>query len=224
MIKIINVIGARPNFMKVAPIHRLMERHASFNPILVHTGQHYDNNMSKVFFDDLLLPGPNYYLGVGSDTHAKQTAKIMIAFEKILIKEKPDLVIVAGDVNSTIACALAAVKLNIKVAHIESGLRSFDRTMPEEINRILTDSISDFLFVTEKSGLENLKTEGVSKQKIFHVGNTMIDSIFHFKNKADQSNILERFNITKKEFALVTFHRPSNGNDSSAFVQILGTL
>ncbi|MBT3776608.1 MAG: UDP-N-acetylglucosamine 2-epimerase (non-hydrolyzing) [Pelagibacteraceae bacterium] len=222
--KIISVVGARPNFMKVAPIHQLLVEHPVFNPILVHTGQHYDKNMSKVFFDELNLSKPNYYLGVGSDTHASQTAKIMVEFEKILIKEKPDLVIVAGDVNSTIACALVAVKLNIKVAHIESGLRSFDRTMPEEINRILTDSISDYLFVTEKSGLKNLKNEGVSRKKVFHVGNTMIDSIFHFKDKADQSNILDRFNISRKEFALITLHRPSNVDDKGSFLQILNAL
>lgn len=210
--------------MKVAPIHLLLMEHPDFNPILVHTGQHYDKNMSKVFFDELNLPKPNYYLGVGSDTHASQTAKIMVEFEKILLKETPDLVIVAGDVNSTIACALVAVKLNIKVAHIESGLRSFDRTMPEEINRILTDSISDYLFVTEKSGLENLKSGGVSHKKIFFVGNTMIDSVFLFKDIADKSNILNRFNMNNKEFVLVTLHRPSNVDDNSSFLQILNAL
>jgi UDP-N-acetylglucosamine 2-epimerase (non-hydrolysing) len=222
--KVINVVGARPNFMKVSPIHQRMVAHPNFNPILVHTGQHYDDNMSKVFFDELGLPEPDYYLGVGSDSHAKQTAKIMVEFESILFKEKPNIVLVAGDVNSTIACALVAVKLNIKVAHIESGLRSFDRRMPEEINRILTDSISDYLFVTEKSGLENLKIEGVSDENIFHVGNTMIDSVFHYLDKADHSTVLRRFDINQKDFVLVTLHRPSNVDDQTVFVQILNAL
>ncbi|MBT6049831.1 MAG: UDP-N-acetylglucosamine 2-epimerase (non-hydrolyzing) [Lentimicrobiaceae bacterium] len=222
--KVINVVGARPNFMKVSPIHQRMVAHPNFNPILVHTGQHYDNNMSKIFFDELGLPEPDYYLGVGSDSHAKQTAKIMVEFESILFKEKPNIVLVAGDVNSTIACALATVKLNIKVAHIESGLRSFDRKMPEEINRVLTDSISDYLFVTEKSGLENLKTEGVSDEKIFHVGNTMIDWVFHYLDKADRSTVLRRFDINQQDFVLVTLHRPSNVDDQTVLEQILNAL
>lgn len=224
MIKVINVVGARPNFMKVAPVHRLMMNHPIFNPQLVHTGQHYDNNMSEVFFDELGMPEPNYYLGVGSDSHAKQTAKIMVEFEKILITEKPNLVLVAGDVNSTIACALVAVKLNIKVAHVESGLRSFDRTMPEEINRILTDSISDYLFVTEKSGMVNLNNEGVPKEKIFHVGNTMIDSIIQFQDKAKESRVLDRFDLINKKFGLITLHRPSNVDDEKSFRKVLDAL
>ena len=222
--KIINVVGARPNFMKIAPIHSKMLKNNQFEPILVHTGQHYDNNMSKIFFDDLDFPEPDHYLGVGSDSQAKQTAKIMIEFEKILILEKPNMVLVAGDVNSTIACALVAVKLHIKVAHVESGLRSFDRTMPEEINRILTDSISDYLFVTEKSGLENLKAEGVDKNKIFYVGNTMIDSVCHFKDKSNESDILNRFNLYQKEFVLVTLHRPSNVDNECVFDEIIRAL
>jgi UDP-N-acetylglucosamine 2-epimerase (non-hydrolysing) len=227
--KIISVVGARPNFMKVAPIYRAIaqlkikneklkidpsissvrainERRETqedrsenesqsakskaqqttnyslltINHLICHTGQHYDEKMSKVFFEELELPKPDFYLGVGGGSHAEQTAKIMIEFEKVLLNEKPDLVIVVGDVNSTIACSLTAVKLGIKVAHIEAGLRSFDREMPEEINRILTDSISDYLFVTEASGLENLKNEGIDGSKVFFVGHVMIDTLIHY--------------------------------------------
>ena len=154
--KIISVVGARPNFMKVAPLHKAFQKYQDqIQHIICHTGQHYDEKMSKVFFEDLELPKPDYYLGVGSGSHAEQTSRVMIEFEKILVEEKPDLIIVVGDVNSTIACSLAASKLHIKVVHVEAGLRSGDRKMPEEINRVLTDSISDYLFVTEKSGMEN---------------------------------------------------------------------
>ena len=187
--KIISVVGARPNFMKVAPIVRAFEQLKIQNSkfkiehLICHTGQHYDEKMSKVFFEELELPKPDFYLGVGGGSHAEQTAKIMIEFEKVLIEEKPDLVIVVGDVNSTIACSLTAVKLGIKVAHVEAGLRSFDRSMPEEINRILTDSISDYLFVTEPSGMENLKNEGVDGSKVFYVGHVMIDSLTYYLPK-----------------------------------------
>ncbi|MCD4747651.1 MAG: UDP-N-acetylglucosamine 2-epimerase, partial [Bacteroidales bacterium] len=161
MKKIISIVGARPNFMKVAPLHKAFKKYKDkINHLICHTGQHFDKNMSKIFFDELDLPKPDFYLGVGTGSHAEQTAKIMTKFEKIVLREKPDLIIVVGDVNSTIACSLVATKLNIKVAHVEAGLRSFDRTMPEEINRVLTDVIADYLFVTEKSGLENLKNEG----------------------------------------------------------------
>ena len=187
-INIISVVGARPNFMKMAPVLEQMLRVKNeaieIKHYLCHTGQHYDKKMSDVFFKELELPKPDIYLGVGSGSHTEQTAKIMIEFEKVLVKIKPDLVLVYGDVNSTAACSLVAVKLNIKVAHIESGLRSFDRTMPEEINRVITDSISDYLFVTEKSGYDNLIKEGVNKSKIFFVGNTMIDSLVKYKTKA----------------------------------------
>jgi len=218
--KIISVVGARPNFMKVAPIHLAIIKHNnkvdesnSGKKIIhkiCHTGQHYDEKMSKVFFDELELPKPDFYLGVGGGTHAQQTANIMIEFEKVLVTEKPDLVIVVGDVNSTIACSLTACKLNIKIAHVEAGLRSFDRVMPEEINRILTDSISDYLFVTEKSGMENLKHEGVDDSKIHFVGHVMIDSLINFLPKADKSNILSKFSLEKNNYILVTMHRPSN--------------
>src|SRR5437867_8038590 len=171
MRKIINVAGARPNFMKVAPIVAAMKlRRAEFQPVLVHTGQHYDASMSAAFFRDLEMPEPDVHLGVGSGSHAAQTAAIMQAFEPVVGKEQPDWVIVVGDVNSTIACALVSAKLGVKVAHVEAGLRSRDRTMPEEINRVLTDAISDLLFVSERSGLENLKREGVADEKVHFVG------------------------------------------------------
>ena len=197
--KIISVVGARPNFMKVAPIHKAFKKVSNLDSnilhLICHTGQHYDEKMSKVFFDDLELPKPDFYLGVGSGSHAEQTANVMIQFEKILIDEKPDMVLVVGDVNSTIACSLTAKKLHIKVVHVEAGLRSFDMEMPEEINRVLTDRISDFLFVTEESGLINLKNEGVPDDKIFFVGNVMIDSLIHYQPKVDASNILHDLNL-----------------------------
>jgi UDP-N-acetylglucosamine 2-epimerase (non-hydrolysing) len=229
MKKIISVVGARPNFMKVAPIHKafqkLVTRHSSLvTHKICHTGQHYDDKMSKIFFDELEMPKPDFYLGVGSGSHAEQTARVIIEFEKILLSEKPDLVIVVGDVNSTIACALTAVKLGIKVAHVEAGLRSFDRTMPEEINRILTDSISDYLFVTEKSGLENLKREGVSEDKMFFTGNVMIDSIVNFLSKVENSKILENLFLLPFNFLLVTLHRPSNVDSEKNLKNIINLL
>lgn len=211
MKKIISVVGARPNYMKVAPVHRSFQKYSNIvQHLICHTGQHYDVNMSDIFFKELELPKPDFYLGVGSGSHAEQTAKIMIEFEKVLIAEKPDLVIVVGDVNSTIACSLVAVKLGIKVAHVEAGLRSFDRTMPEEINRLLTDQIADFLFVTEKSGIENLKKEGIADDKIFFVGNTMIDSLIQYLPKIEKSTILDELNLKPFEYIVVTLHRPSN--------------
>lgn len=222
--KILNVVGARPNFMKIAPLISEMSNHQDIKSKLVHTGQHYDKNMSGLFFDDLKLPCPDIYLGIGSASHAEQTAKIMLEFEKILINEKPDLVIVVGDVNSTIACALTAVKLHIPIAHVEAGLRSFDRSMPEEINRILTDAISDFLFITEKSAEENLLKEGIPRNKIFFVGNVMIDSLLKNKKKADNSRILTKLNLKPKDYALLTLHRPSNVDEKETFENILGAL
>jgi len=229
MKKIISVVGARPNFMKVAPIYRAINDYNQsnnhpINHLICHTGQHYDEKMSKVFFNDLELPKPDFYLGVGSGSHAEQTAKIMIEFEKILLQEKPDLVIVVGDVNSTVACSLTAKKLNIKVAHVEAGLRSFDMEMPEEINRILTDRISDYLFVTEKSGLENLRNEGVDDSKIFFVGNTMIDSLTYYLPKAEKSKILEEFDLVKGNYVLVTFHRPSNVDGKEELTKLINFL
>jgi len=222
--KIISVVGARPNFMKVAPIHKAFQRYSTkIRHLICHTGQHYDKKMSKVFFEDLEMPHPDFYLGVGSGSHAEQTANVMVEFEKVLIAEKPDLIIVVGDVNSTVACSLVAAKLNIKVAHVEAGLRSFDRTMPEEINRLLTDAISDYLFVSEKSGLTNLKNEGIFQNKVFFVGNVMIDSLIHYLPKADKSSALQNYSLTPSDYILVTLHRPSNV-DSNDFLKDLMRL
>ncbi|WP_456441258.1 non-hydrolyzing UDP-N-acetylglucosamine 2-epimerase [Caldithrix abyssi] len=224
MIKVINVVGARPNFMKIAPIQREMSKYSSIKPVLVHTGQHYDKRMSKLFFNDLQLPEPDIYLGVGSGTHAEQTAKIMTHFEKILNEEKPELVLVVGDVNSTAACSMVAAKMNTKIAHVEAGLRSFDRTMPEEINRLVTDVLSDLLFVTEKSGLENLKREGIADHKVHFVGHVMIDSLIYFKPKADQSAILDELNLTPGEYGVITLHRPSNVDNKQNFEKLLNAF
>ncbi|GAB4381706.1 MAG: UDP-N-acetylglucosamine 2-epimerase (non-hydrolyzing) [Calditrichia bacterium] len=222
MKRILNVVGARPNFMKIGPIQREMAKfNSEFEPILIHTGQHYDDRMSKLFFEDLNLPKPDVYLGVGSGTHAEQTGRIMIEFEKICFELKPDLVLVVGDVNSTAACSIVASKLWIPVIHVEAGLRSFDRRMPEEINRLITDALSDFLFTTEKSGNENLKKEGIDPAKIHFVGNVMIDSLTYFLQKADESSILDELNLRKGEYALVTLHRPSNVDEAESFIRIL---
>ncbi len=216
MKKIISVVGARPNFMKVAPLHKAFKKYSdSVVHLICHTGQHYDEKMSKVFFDDLELPKPHFYLGIGSGSHAEQTARVMIEFEKILIEEKPDLVIVVGDVNSTIACSLTAKKLHIPVAHVEAGLRSFDMDMPEEINRILTDRISDFLFVTEQSGLNNLRNEGTDSKNVFFTGNVMIDSLMHYIDKSENSSVLDDLNLEKNNYVLLTMHRPSNVDSES---------
>lgn len=208
--KILSIVGARPNFMKVAPLHRAFLANKNIESKIVHTGQHYDAQMSSIFFEQLELPKPHYYLGIGTGTPTQQTAKIMMAFEEIMTLENPDLVLVVGDVTSTIACTLVAVKMNVPVAHVEAGLRSGDRTMPEEINRILTDSISSYLFVTEQSGLDNLKNEGVPAHKIFFVGNVMIDSLVHYLKKSEQSTTLKDFGLTPKTYVTMTMHRPAN--------------
>ena len=211
MLKIISVVGARPNFMKVAPLHRAFAAHADrVRHMICHTGQHYDEKMSKIFFEDLELPQPDIYLGVGSGSHAEQTARVMVEFEKVLLDEKPDLVIVVGDVNSTLACSVTASKLNIPVAHVEAGLRSFDRDMPEEINRLVTDVLSDYLFVTEQAGIDNLKREGIDDAKVFFTGHVMIDSLAYYRKKAALSDALASFDLMPKAFTLVTLHRPSN--------------
>lgn len=222
--KIISVAGARPNFMKIAPLMHEFKKHASIEALLVHTGQHYDENMSKLFFRDLDIPEPDIHLEVGSGTHAQQTAEIMKRFEPVLQKEKPDIVLVVGDVNSTIACALVASKMGIKVAHVEAGLRSFDRTMPEEINRILTDAISDYLFITEQSAYKNLINEGVDKHKIHFVGNVMIDTLFQHKEKAEKSKILDELKLQRGEYAVLTLHRPSNVDDPKVFGGIMEAI
>ncbi len=208
--KILTVAGARPNFMKIAPLSRAFELYRDkVEHKIVHTGQHYDKTMSEAFFRDLELPKPDFYLGVGSGSHAEQLAKIAVEFEKVCVGEKPDLVIVVGDVNSTIAATLTAAKLGAKTAHVEAGLRSFDRSMPEEINRIATDSICDYCFVTEKSGMKNLKKEGFDKKRIFFVGNTMIDSLIYALPKAYRSDIIDKLGLASNEYILLTLHRPS---------------
>jgi UDP-N-acetylglucosamine 2-epimerase (non-hydrolysing) len=256
--KILTVVGARPNFMKAAPIiaaindrnERLLANSADrperpvkpIGSILVHTGQHYDELMSGSFFSDLNLPKPDIHLGVGSGSHAVQAAEIMKKFEEVLLERKPDIVIVVGDVNSTLACALVTSKISFDstgtrpvIAHVEAGLRSFDRSMPEEINRILTDHVSDLLFVTEESGLQNLRNEGISLDKIHFVGNTMIDSVLHFKEKAETSTILEKLALRSQterngaynsisRYALLTLHRPSNVDNRDVFLNILAGL
>lgn len=229
-IKVFLVGGARPNFMKIAPLWREMEKHTNyFHAFIVHTGQHYDYELSKIFFKDLELPEPDMYLGVGSGSHAEQTGKIMIEFEELLFKEKPDLVVVVGDVNSTIACALATIKfrcsihsMNPLIAHIEAGLRSFDRSMPEEINRVLTDAISDMLFTPSPDADENLKKEGIPGEKIYLVGDIMVDSLIANKEKAKSSDILERLGL--KEYAVLTLHRPSNVDDKKSLIEIISAL
>jgi len=224
--KIVNVVGARPNFMKMAPLIEEMRKHRAIEQVLVHTGQHYDKNMSKLFFTDLNLPKPDIYLEVGSGSHAEQTAKIMFEFEKVLLRLKPDLVVVVGDVNSTIACALVAAKLHIKIAHVEAGLRSFDRTMPEEINRVLTDAISDYLFITEKDAETNLMNEGRSKKDIFFTGNVMIDTLISNRRKAGKSKILEKLGLKERDavapspYALLTLHRPSNVDNREILAEL----
>lgn len=222
--KVVNVVGARPNFMKVAPLHRELENHPNFEPLVVHTGQHYDEQMSEVFVDELGLPEPDRYLKVGSDTHARQTAAIMVAFEQTLHELAPDLVVVVGDVNSTVACALVAQKIGVSVAHVEAGLRSFDRTMPEEINRVLTDQLAEYLFVSEPSGLENLAREGVPSDQIHFVGNVMIDSLVDSIEMARQKSGLETFGVTEGEYVLVTLHRPSNVDNSERLATLVDIL
>lgn len=217
--KIVSVVGARPNFMKVAPLHKAFQKYPNIKHLICHTGQHYDEKMSKVFFEELELPKPDFYLGIGSGSHAVQTAKTMIEFEKILIDEKPNLVLVVGDVNSTVACSLTAAKLNIKVAHVEAGLRSNDRTMPEELNRIVTDNLSDYLFVTEKSGLENLKREGIPGEKVFFTGNVMIDNIPGYMPKIELSKVKQELNLHGR-FCLMTLHRPANVDNKDFLVEL----
>jgi UDP-N-acetylglucosamine 2-epimerase (non-hydrolysing) len=221
MLKIICVCGARPNFMKIAPLMEAFTKTGKIETLLVHTGQHYDERMSELFFKDLGIPEPDVNLGVGSASHAVQTAQIMLGFEPIVLEHRPDWVVVVGDVNSTIACALVASKLEVKVAHVEAGLRSFDRRMPEEINRLLTDAISDLLLVSDPSGMENLKREGVPDEKVHFVGNVMIDTLMRNKARADSSKILSEFGLEPKRYGVVTLHRPSNVDDSQTFGSIL---
>ncbi|MGA3013092.1 MAG: UDP-N-acetylglucosamine 2-epimerase (non-hydrolyzing) [Bacteroidales bacterium] len=220
-IKIINIVGARPNFIKISPIIRQMRKSTKLEPILLHTGQHYDIEMSKWFFEELAIPAPDISLEVGSDTHAKQVARIMERFDDVCDQLKPDAILVVGDVNSTMACSLVAVKKGIKVIHVEAGIRSFDRTMPEEINRMVTDAVADILLPPSKDAIENLLREGHSENKIHLVGNIMIDTLLEFRPQIMKSNILSQLGIKEKEYALVTLHRPSNVDNSGDFKRIL---
>jgi UDP-N-acetylglucosamine 2-epimerase (non-hydrolysing) len=222
----INVAGARPNFVKIATLAKRMQAEPGIDQILVHTGQHYDEAMSKQFFDELEIPPPDVNLNVGSGTQAEQTGEILKRFEPIVIDYRPDVVVVVGDVNSTIACALAAKKLGVDVAHVEAGLRSFDRSMPEEINRVLTDAISDLLFITEESAARNLAQEGISAEKVFFVGNVMIDTLLAHKVKAESSAIRAHLHLDSAAcpYALVTLHRPGNVDDPAVLKSLLGVL
>jgi len=222
--KIVSIVGTRPNFMKIAPLVKEFKRHKMEN-VLVHTGQHYDFQMSRLFFDELGLPKPDEHLGCPSELgQEEQKTFLRKAIAGVLKRQKPDLVVVVGDVNSTVAGAEAAHELGIKVAHVEAGLRSFDMSMPEEANRIRTDEISDFLFTTEKSGNSNLLKEGIHKEKIFFVGNVMIDTLLGHKKKASESKILDNLSLKKKEYCVLTLHRPSNVDNKKDFENILSIL
>jgi UDP-N-acetylglucosamine 2-epimerase (non-hydrolysing) len=222
--KLIAVAGARPNFMKIAPLMWEIDRRAGVEAYLVHTGQHYDERMSRLFFEELEIPRPDVDLGVGSGSHAVQTAEVMKKFEPVVLEQKPDAVVVVGDVNSTIACALTAVKLGVPVAHVEAGLRSFDRTMPEEINRILTDAISRWLFVTEPSGVENLRREGVPADRVFLVGNVMIDTLLACRELSRRSTILRDLHVAGRPFGVLTLHRPANVDDPRVLAGLLEAI
>ncbi|MCP3876150.1 MAG: UDP-N-acetylglucosamine 2-epimerase (non-hydrolyzing) [Desulfobacteraceae bacterium] len=226
--KIFLIAGARPNFMKIAPIARAFEQYSQIEYKIVHTGQHYDQNMSDVFFDELGIRNPDYHLGAGGGTHSQQTAKIMVEFETICDKDLPDLVIVVGDVNSTLACSIVAKKMHIKVAHVEAGLRSFDLEMPEEINRMVTDAVSDLFFVTEEQGMVNLKSEGKQKTAIHFVGHVMIDNLFYQLKKLEQMPAhdfeMSRYKSQNAEYGVVTLHRPSNVDDKQTLERIFETF
>jgi len=228
MKKILSIVGARPNFIKIAPVARAFKKYRKeVKHLLCHTGQHFDRRMSQIFFDDLKMPKPDFYLGVGGGSHAEQTARIMLELEKVLLAEKPDLVIVPGDVNSTMAAALVSTKMGIPIAHVEAGLRSFDKTMPEEINRIVTDVVADFLFVTEHSGMHNLRDEGMDDDRIFFVGNTMIDTLEANYEAVEACDITDQLKLKKEHYIVGTFHRPSNVDDKenlSALMKTLGRL
>ena len=225
MIKIISVVGARPNFIKISPVHKAFQKYKdSITHKICHTGQHFDEKMSKVFFDELEMPKPDFYLGISGGSHATQTANIMIEFEKILLEEKPDMVIVPGDVNSTMAASVVASKMGIPVSHVEAGLRSFDLTMPEEINRMITDVISDLLFITEDSGLQHLQHEGIDKKKIHFVGNVMIDSLVSYLPMIDKSPVLGELSVEAQKYILVTFHRPANVDDPAYLEELIKLL
>ena len=222
------IAGARPNFMKIAPIHRASLGEPGPECVVVHTGQHYDYVMSQAFFDELDLPRPRHFLEVGSGSHAIQTARIMTAFETVCEQDRPEMVVLVGDVNSTLACSIVAAKMGIHVAHVEAGLRSFDRTMPEEINRIVTDSIADIYFVTEESGLENLRREGVPHDRIHFVGNVMIDNLFYQVRRLEamDGGAFQTGDLKKgsRDYVFLTLHRPSNVDDERTFREIVSAL
>ena len=225
--KIHLIAAARPNFMKIAPLYHALNKRDWAAPEIVHTGQHYDVNMSDAFFQDLMLPEPHHHLGIGSGSHAEQTGRVMMAYEKLLVEKRPDMVVVVGDVNSTVACTLAAVKMNGKrplVAHLEAGLRSYDRTMPEEINRIVTDSIADILWTPSPDGDENLLKEGVSAQKIERVGNIMIDSLEMLRARIEREDALSKYAVEKRGYGLVTLHRPANVDDKKTLESLCEAL
>lgn len=221
---IIHAVGARPNFVKMAPVVQALGRTGEFNQVVVHTGQHYDAKLSDDILADLEFPSPDYYLGVGSGSHGEQTAKVLAAFEHILLDVRPDVVLVAGDVNSTLACALAAVKLGIPVAHLEAGLRSGDWSMPEEVNRVLTDRISNVLLTHSPEALENLTAEGIDANRVYYVGNTMIDSLRRCEGRARARAAFGDHGLKESEYVLVTFHRPGNVDDPCRLAQIVNAL
>lgn len=218
------VAGARPNFMKIAPIVRALQAHGGLQFKIIHTGQHYDREMNEVFFEELGIPAPDVFMGAGGGSHSEQTAKIMLGFEQLCLTERPDAVLVVGDVNSTIACSIVAKKLHIPVAHVEAGLRSGDRTMPEEINRLVTDSISDWFFVTEPAGVENLLREGQPSEKIHHVGHVMVDNLLFQHDKLNDADAaafaMAAFKTERPRYGVVTLHRPSNVDDAAIFAGI----
>ncbi|MFA5513233.1 MAG: UDP-N-acetylglucosamine 2-epimerase (non-hydrolyzing) [Candidatus Kapaibacterium sp.] len=224
MFRILNIVGARPNFMKIAPIMAAMQASNTIEPILIHTGQHYDEKMSHLFFEELEIPKPLVNLEVGSDSQAKQVAKIMDRFDDICTELKPDAILVVGDVNSTMACSIVASKLGIKVIHMEAGLRSFDRRMPEEINRLVTDTLADLLLTPSEDGNVNLIKEGIPEEKIKLVGNIMIDTLLRFLPKAEKSDILNNLNLTSENYVAVTLHRPSNVDEPENLTKIIQTL
>jgi UDP-N-acetylglucosamine 2-epimerase (non-hydrolysing) len=218
------IVGARPNFVKMAPILEEAGRRPAFQCRLIHTGQHYSPEMSATFFDELGLPEPDVNLEIGSGSHTVQTAGVMLRLETELIERRPDLVLVVGDVNSTVAAALVASKLGIRVAHVEAGLRSFDRRMPEETNRLVTDVLSDYLFASEPSGVRNLLHEGIPEEKIFLVGNVMIDTLMKFRDKAAQTGILGRLGLKSRGYAVATLHRPSNVDEMEHLARLMNML
>jgi UDP-N-acetylglucosamine 2-epimerase (non-hydrolysing) len=222
--EILLVAGARPNFMKVAPLLKALRARGRLHAALVHTGQHYDPMMSDVFFEELRLPRPDVYLGVGSDTHARQTAKIMTEFETVVLERRPRAVLVVGDVNSTVACALVCAKLGVPVGHVEAGLRSYDRTMPEEINRVVTDQLSEWLFTSCEDAAPNLLREGIAAERIHFVGNVMIDTLIQHLPLADRTGALERLGLAPRGYAVLTLHRPSNVDDDTVLATLLTVL